>query len=336
MKMKGYLSSSQRTSTTRHLPARAPRDSLGSPPDRRPWDGAAQPPVSRGSPDIDELERSLRELNMQVRSLASSLDLGLRTEGAGGSDMTTSTLDRAPSRERASMDWFLNPEHLVDSLRGQGQTGLCPQQAGWAVSSPADSTPACPGAPHWTCPSLWAPPMLSGYAPCCPDPRSGRRPGPGAPPAAAGDPEIPRLAVTPAQEEAVCTRSHSPQPPRGPLTGDRQPWSPYSLAPLPCTLHGLGEEGEHTALCVHTALITVYTHCTDHFSLPARLSRTSLHSPGLFSSPLAGWTRTCQLSGEWGRVGRSAQSRMLTSHLINEYRSTLQWKIKHLLDKVIY
>lgn len=39
VKMKGYLSSSQRTSTTRHLSACAPPDSLGSPPDRRPWDG---------------------------------------------------------------------------------------------------------------------------------------------------------------------------------------------------------------------------------------------------------------------------------------------------------
>ncbi|XP_058876480.1 uncharacterized protein LOC131730438 isoform X1 [Acipenser ruthenus] len=251
VKMKGYLSSSQRTSTTRHLSACAPPDSLGSPPDRSRWDDAAQPPVSRGSPDIDELERSLRELKMQVRSLASSLDLGSRTEGAGGSDMTTSTLDRTPCREHASMDWFLNPEHLVDSPRGAPQYPALQGPGGAGADravSPAGRLgselisrlyPSLSWGSALDLPfSLGSPHVIGVRSLLPPDPPVRmRRPRSRAPPprSCRGDPRDPRarsLSPQPKRKRCHHSRSHSPRPPRRPSRwGDRQPWSPYSLAP---------------------------------------------------------------------------------------------------------
>ncbi|XP_032904201.1 uncharacterized protein LOC116990538 [Amblyraja radiata] len=99
--------------------------------DHRIDDGLSEMPMSgsqKDSPSIDELEQSLSELKMQVKSLTSSLTPALRTDykkigglesnwGNKNGDWPTQT-NGAFHEENVGRqaEWFLRPRHLVQSL----------------------------------------------------------------------------------------------------------------------------------------------------------------------------------------------------------------------------
>ncbi|XP_069466229.1 uncharacterized protein DDB_G0287625-like [Ambystoma mexicanum] len=131
-KSNGFLTNSEKTRSTNHLGAH------GAVYDRGQYSSAGGSDVLRESrdpgsmtynkknPSIDDLEESLRELKVQVNSLASSLSFDFDQEHDGDYDNSVDNISRHPmasdgvnnTSSSASMesDWFLNPKHLRKSL----------------------------------------------------------------------------------------------------------------------------------------------------------------------------------------------------------------------------
>ncbi|XP_069040132.1 uncharacterized protein [Lepisosteus oculatus] len=193
----GHRSSSERTSTTRHLSV---RERLQAPAAASPHGPLVQPPASRGSPSLAELESSLWELKREVEEL--QRDLGSQT----------------PTSVSTSRDaWFLTPSHRLGVPLSASYPGLGILGVTGTISS-GESPLAMLSRPV-DFEALLAPPHLIGV-PSLRPPRS-RPPSPcrSPPPAAARPPWRPSSA----HPRAL------PAPP--PRRGRPGPWTPYSLAP---------------------------------------------------------------------------------------------------------
>ncbi|KAJ1144890.1 hypothetical protein NDU88_011184 [Pleurodeles waltl] len=129
-KSNGFLTNPEKTRSTRHL------STLGTSYDRVKYSNGGGPevlrdsrdhgsfPYSRKDPSIDDLEESLRELKVQVNSLASSLnfdfedsrDYGTTMNDVSGMQVVSERLNESVPNSVADANWFLSPKRLQKSL----------------------------------------------------------------------------------------------------------------------------------------------------------------------------------------------------------------------------
>lgn len=132
-KSNGFLTNSEKTRSTHHLSTygasydRAKYSNGGGPEALRDSRDPGSFSYSRKDPTIDDLEESLRELKVQVNSLASSLNFdfehshqkgnyGTTMNDVSGMQVVSERLNESVPNTVTEADWFLSPKHLQTSL----------------------------------------------------------------------------------------------------------------------------------------------------------------------------------------------------------------------------